>query len=40
VLSSVPHIKCACVCGNLTGGGGELKVQKADRVRVMRGKLK
>jgi hypothetical protein len=40
VLSSVPHIKCACVCGNLVGGGGELKVQKPDQVRVMRGKLK
>jgi hypothetical protein len=40
VLNSVPHIKCACPCGNLVGGGGELKVQKSDRVRVVRGKLK
>jgi hypothetical protein len=40
VLNSVPHIKCACACGNLVGGGGELKVGKADRVRVVRGKLK
>jgi hypothetical protein len=40
VLNTVPHIKCACVCGNLAGGGGELKVGKPDRVRVVRGKLK
>lgn len=40
VLNSVSHIKCACACGNLAGGGGETKVDKADRVRVVRGKLK
>ena len=40
VLNSVPFIKCACRCGNLTGAGGELKTEKPDRVRVVRGKLK
>lgn len=40
VLNSVPHIKCVCVCGNLVGGGGEIKVNKPASVRVVRGKLK
>lgn len=40
VLNSVPHIKCACNCGNLTGGGGTMTVAKPERVRVVRGKLK
>lgn len=40
VVVSVPHVKVACECGNLTGGGGEVKVQKPERVRVVRGKLK
>lgn len=40
VLSSAPFIKCACTCGNLSGSGGEMKVEKPDRVRVVRGKLK
>ena len=40
VLNSVPYIKCACECGNLIGGGGKTNVEKPDRVRVMRGKLK
>lgn len=40
VLNSVPHIKCACPCGNLSGGGGQMKVMKPERVRVVRGKLK
>ena len=40
VLSSAPHIKCKCTCGNLTGGAGKTQVQKPDRVRVVKGKLK
>ena len=40
VVSSVPHIKAACVCGNLAGNGGELTVKDPVRVRVVRGKLK
>ncbi len=40
VVCSVPHIKSACKCENLTGGGGKLAVSKPDRIRVMRGKLK
>lgn len=40
VLNSVPHIKCHCVCGNLNGGGGKTTVEKPDRIRVVRGKLK
>ena len=40
VLSSVPYIKCACKCGNLTGGAGKMTVKDAAKVAVMRGKLK
>lgn len=40
VLNSVPHIKCACLCTNLAGGGGAMQIAKPDRVRVVRGKLK
>ena len=40
VLNSVPHIKCVCKCGNLAGGAGKTKVEKPDRVRVVKGKLK
>ena len=40
ICSSVPHIKSACPCGNLSGGGGKLAVQNPARVRVVRGKLK
>ena len=40
VLNSVPHIKCACQCGNLAGGGGKTNVEKPARVRVVKGKLK
>ena len=40
VLSSAPHIKCACDCGNLSGGGGKTKVTKPERIRVVKGKLK
>ena len=40
VLNSVPHIKCVCKCGNLAGSAGKTKVEKPDRVRVVKGKLK
>ena len=40
VVTSVPHIKSACKCGNLSGGAGKLTVLKPEEVRVMRGKLK
>lgn len=40
IVNSVPHIKAACVCGNLTGGGGTLSVKNPERVRVVKGKLK
>ena len=40
VLNSVPHIKCACQCGNLKGGSGKTCVDKPEQVRVVKGKLK
>ena len=40
VLNSVPHIKCVCKCGNLSGSAGKTKVEKPDRVRVVKGNLK
>lgn len=40
ILNSVPFIKCACTCGNLVGAAGDLKVEKPEQVRVVRGKLK
>jgi hypothetical protein len=40
VVNSVPFIKAACACGNLTGGAGQLTVKNPERVRVVRGKLK
>lgn len=40
ICVSVPHIKTACSCGNLTGGGGKLTVKNPAGVRVVRGKLK
>jgi hypothetical protein len=40
IVSSVPRIKTACACGNLSGNGGKLTVKDATQVRVVRGKLK
>ncbi|MDR1995252.1 hypothetical protein [Azonexus sp.] len=40
IVNSVPHIKAACACGNLAGGGGKLTIKDPARVRVVRGKLK
>jgi hypothetical protein len=40
IVSSVPRIKSACECGNLSGDGGEITVKDPHKVRVVRGKLK
>ena len=40
IVSSVSHIKAACGCGNLTGGGGTTEVKSPDQVTPLRGKLK
>lgn len=40
IVSSVPRIKSACHCGNLSGNGGVLQVKDPTKVRVVRGKLK
>jgi hypothetical protein len=40
VVSSVSHIKVACTCGNLTGGGGTTEIMTPDQVTPLRGKLK
>lgn len=40
IVSSVPRIKSACTCGNLTGADGNLTVNNPERIRVVRGKLK
>lgn len=40
IVSSVPHVKAACACGNLAGTGGILDVKNPALVRVVRGKLK
>ena len=40
VVSSVSHIKAACECGNLNGGGGETEIKTPEQVTPLRGKLK
>lgn len=40
VVNSVPFIKAACTCENLTGGAGTMAVKNPERVRVVKGKLK
>jgi hypothetical protein len=40
IVNSVPHIKVACACGNLTGKGGVLNVNDPTKVKVVKGKLK
>jgi hypothetical protein len=40
VVSSVPHIRAACACGNLHGNSGKVNIRDATRIRVVRGKLK
>jgi len=40
IVISVPRIKTACACGNLSGQGGKLEVRDTAKVKVVRGKLK
>ncbi len=40
VVNSVPHLKCACTCGNLAGSGGSLEVKDPAKVKVMTGVLR
>lgn len=40
IVSSVPRIPMACVCGNLQGKDGTLEIRDATRISVVRGKLK
>ncbi|MDR1848635.1 MAG: hypothetical protein LBQ75_01195 [Zoogloeaceae bacterium] len=40
IVLSVPRIKTACTCGNLSGHSGKLNVKDATKVKVVRGKLK
>lgn len=40
IISSVPRIKSACTCGNLSGNGGDAVIKDPARVRVVRGKLR
>lgn len=40
IVVSVPRIKSACTCGNLAGSDGVMNIANAERVRVVRGKLK
>jgi len=40
IVSSVSHIKAACSCGNLSGGGGTVTVKSPEQAIPLRGKLK
>lgn len=40
IVNSVPHVKSGCACGNLSGGGGQVEIKDAERVRAVKGKLK
>jgi hypothetical protein len=40
IVSSVSHAKVQCVCGNLSGGSGEIVIKNAERLRVLTGKLR
>jgi hypothetical protein len=40
IVSSVSHIKAACGCGNLSGGGGTVAIKTPDQVTPLKGKLK
>lgn len=40
VVSSLPFIKVACECGNLTGNSGSVVVQNVAQIRAVRGTLK
>ena len=40
VVNSLPRIKSACDCGNLSGHDGVLTVKDPTKVTVVKGKLK
>lgn len=40
IVSSVSHIRAACSCGNLSGGGGTVTVKSQEQVTPLRGQLK
>lgn len=40
VVASVSHIKSACECGNITGGGGTTEIKDLAKVSPLRGVLK
>lgn len=40
IVNSVPFIKSACGCGNLSGTGGKLTVKDPSKVIAVKGKLK
>ena len=40
VVASVSHIKAACECGNITGGGGTTEIKDPAKVTPLRGVLK
>ncbi len=40
IVSSVSHLKTACACGNLKGGGGSIEVRCAERTIPLKGKLR
>lgn len=40
IVNSVSHIKAACDCGLLQGGGGKTEVKDPTKVVVVKGKLK
>jgi NADPH-dependent curcumin reductase CurA len=40
IVASVSHIKAACECGNISGGGGASEVKDSAQVNPLRGTLK
>jgi hypothetical protein len=40
IVASVSHIKAACECGNVTGGGGATEIKEPTKINPLRGTLK
>jgi len=40
IVASMSHIKTACECGNIEGGGGATKIRDTARVTPLKGTLK
>ena len=40
IIASVSHIKAACECGNISGGGGRTEIRDAAKVTPLKGTLK